>query len=254
MDRPEFPISDVSCDSFLGGRAKLYQPQKGYRAGIDAVFLSACVHPLQGQSVLDVGAGVGTASILLLVREVLKHPFYVYALEKEKGLSEISYQNSLLNNVAPFLTSISCDLKEASSEITQKSFDHVMTNPPFFDGTTLSPNRLRAEANHPSTVSFEDWIDFCIKRLKSSGTLTLIIPPERFSSFLKTCEGRLGGMLVYPLWQRAETHAKRLLIQGIKGRKTPLKLLSGLILHEHNRSFTQKAHAILWEGQALNLH
>ncbi len=245
--------SDFSCDSFLGGRVRLYQPRKGYRAGIDAVFLSACVQPSAGQSILDVGAGVGTASILLLIRAAEKLPFSVCALEKEKILSELSEKNALLNNVSEFLTSVSSDLNKSPPEINQKSFDQVMTNPPFFEGTMISPHALKAKANHPSSVSFEAWIDFCIKRLKSFGTLTLIIPPQRLPSFLKMCEGRLGDLHIYPLWQRTETPAKRLLIQGVKDRKTPLKLLSGLVLHETDRAFTSEAHDVLWEGKSLIL-
>ncbi len=252
MDISSSFFSDLSCDSFFGGRVRLYQPRKGYRAGIDAVFLSACVQPSEGQSILDVGAGVGTASILLLNRAAEKLPFSVYALEKEKILSELSEKNALLNNVSEFLTSVSSDLNKIS-DINQKSFDHVMTNPPFYDGTMISPHALKATANHPSSVSFEAWIDFCIKRLKSFGTLTLIIPPERLSCFLKASDERLGDLHVYPLWQRVGMPAKRLLIQGIKDRKTPLKLLSGLTLHETDRAFTPEAHDILWNGNHLIL-
>ncbi len=245
--------SDVTCDSFLGGGVLLYQPQKGYRAGIDAVFLSSCVHPKEGQSILDVGAGIGTAGILLLVREKESLPFYMVALEKEEELSEISQRNAVLNHVASFFTACANDLKNIPSEIREKSFDHVMTNPPFFEGTMVSPNVLKAQSNHPSSVSFEDWIDFCIKRLKPFGTLTLIIPPQRLPQVLRVCSDRVGDLQVFPLWQRAETPAKRLLIQGIKGRKSPLKLLRGLVLHESTHVFTPEARAVLWDGKRLLL-
>ncbi|MEM1302858.1 MAG: methyltransferase, partial [Pseudomonadota bacterium] len=37
MDTP----AEVTRDAFLGGKVMAWQPAKGYRAGVDAVFLAA---------------------------------------------------------------------------------------------------------------------------------------------------------------------------------------------------------------------
>lgn len=253
MDSSKSLSPDLICDSFLGGQVLLCQPQEGYRAGIDAVFLSACVYPRKNEFILDVGSGIGAIGILLCVREKENLPFDMIALEKERFLSEISERNASLNKVSTFFTPFCYDLKSISRDILERSFDQVITNPPFFDGTMVSPHALKARSNHPSNVSFEDWIDFCIKRLKPFGVLTLIIPPYRLSSVLKICDERVGNLRIYPLWQRAEAQAKRLLIQGIKARKSPLKLLSGLVLHNSDHTFTSEARGVLWEGKRLCL-
>ncbi|MCU0955509.1 MAG: hypothetical protein MUC37_13135 [Hyphomicrobium sp.] len=49
-------------DAFLGGRLRILQPARGYRAGMDAVLLAASVESGYG-TVLDCGAGVGTAGL-----------------------------------------------------------------------------------------------------------------------------------------------------------------------------------------------
>ena len=51
----------LSYDAFLGGQVHLYQPKKGYRAGVDPVLLAACVNATAGQSVLELGCGAGAA-------------------------------------------------------------------------------------------------------------------------------------------------------------------------------------------------
>lgn len=245
--------SDITQDSFLGGRVLIYQPLKGYRAGIDSVFLSASVCPLKGQSILDVGSGVGTASLLLLKRAYQEHPFFVIGLEKHRVLSEISTKNAAANGVEPFFRSVEGELQDCPLKIREMSFDHVMTNPPFFQGAMVSPDPLKAHANHSLNVSFQEWVNFCIKRLKPFGILTLIVPPDRLSEILVLFEERVGNIVIYPLWQREEVQAKRLLIQGIKGRKTPLRLLKGLVLHNEDHTFTPQARKILWEGEPLLL-
>ena len=59
---------DLSHDAFLGGRLHLWQPKAGYRAGVDPVLLAASVPAKAGQSVLDLGCGVGTAALCLGAR------------------------------------------------------------------------------------------------------------------------------------------------------------------------------------------
>ena len=55
-------------DAFLNGKLKITQPSNGYRAATDPVFLAASVSASSGQSVLDVGSGVGVASLCLGAR------------------------------------------------------------------------------------------------------------------------------------------------------------------------------------------
>ncbi len=57
-----------TIDQFLAAKLEIRQPRSGYRAGSDAVLLAAAVPAKAGETVLDVGAGVGTAGFCLLAR------------------------------------------------------------------------------------------------------------------------------------------------------------------------------------------
>ena len=59
---------ELTHDGFLGGRLHLWQPRRGYRAGVDPVLLAASVPAQAGQSVLDLGCGAGAAMLCLGVR------------------------------------------------------------------------------------------------------------------------------------------------------------------------------------------
>lgn len=245
-------LSDgVTKDAFLGGKIYLYQPKKGYRAGIDPVFLSAAVMPAKHDTVLDLGCGVGTAGLLLLRRIQEDYLIHVTGFESDPFLCELAEENAKLNGLLDLFSCICGSLKKPSSDILSMSFNHVVSNPPYFEGDMVSPNTMKAHANHALSVSFEEWIDFCIKRLKPFGCLTMIIPPYKLPQILKISEGRLGGFVIYPLWSKEGSPAKRILFQAIKDRKTPLKLLNGLVLHGRGRDFTPQAHRILWHGEGL---
>src|SRR6185436_10902403 len=55
-------------DALLGGRLRLLQPAVGYRSAIDPILLAAVVPARNGQRVLDLGCGVGTAMLCLAAR------------------------------------------------------------------------------------------------------------------------------------------------------------------------------------------
>ena len=59
-------------DAFLGGRLRILQPEKGYRAGIDAVFLAASIPCAAGETIFEAGIGTGVAALCAIVRN--HHP------------------------------------------------------------------------------------------------------------------------------------------------------------------------------------
>ncbi len=65
--------SSLTDDAFLGGRLQILQPEKGYRAGIDAVFLAACIPAVDGETIFEAGIGAGVAAMCLLARNPLLH-------------------------------------------------------------------------------------------------------------------------------------------------------------------------------------
>ena len=42
-------LLQATCDQFLGGQVKAYQPEKGFRSGSDAVLLAAAVKAQNGE-------------------------------------------------------------------------------------------------------------------------------------------------------------------------------------------------------------
>lgn len=244
-------------DGFLGGRLKVLQPEKGYRAGIDAVMLAASVPSLPGERVLDVGAGVGVAALCLASRCAEVN---VTGLEIQSKLVEAALENIERNELQTTVKTVKGSVGEkaaglAGKDVAYGSFDHVMTNPPFYetDKVWSSPDESKATAHAFEDVSLEEWLRVTCAMAKPKGTVTIIHRADALPELLTGVEGKLGGLIAFPLWPAAGKDANRILLQGIKGSKAPFKLGSGLVLHKEEGGFTPHAEAILREGAALSL-
>ena len=97
--------AELTEDGFLGGRLSLLQPARGYRAGVDPVFLAAATPARPGQSVLDLGCGVGTAALCLGARVP---DLSLAGLERQPDYAALARENATRNGIP--LTVIEGDL------------------------------------------------------------------------------------------------------------------------------------------------
>ncbi len=244
-------------DGFLGERLKILQPEKGYRAGIDAVMLAAAVPAKAGDHVLDLGAGVGVASLCLAARcEGVK----VSGLEIQSELASAAAQNADRNGLDAQVSVIHGSITEKAAALKTKGapyggFDHVMSNPPFYEAGTVwgSPNESKATAHALKDVALNEWLRVTCAMAKPKGTVTIVHRADALPELLLGVEGKLGKLTAFPLWPAAGQGANRILLQGTKGSRAPFVLAGGLVLHDDAGAFTADADAILREGAALAL-
>ena len=244
-------LSDPGEDAVLDGRVRLLQPDGGYRAAIDPIFLAAAVPAQRGQAVLDVGCGVGTA-MLCLARRL--PAVQVTGLDVQQEFIDLARRNIALNALEARLKAVVGDVAAPPRSIKLGSFDHAMANPPYLEADQVRspPNALKAMANVEGAAGLDAWMKFCVRTVRPAGLVTLIHRADRLDDVLAAMAGRLGGIAVFPLWPGSEgKDARRVLVQGIKGSAAPLRLCRGLVLHEPDGAFTAAAEAVLRGGQGL---
>jgi tRNA1(Val) A37 N6-methylase TrmN6 len=239
-----------SEDRLLNGRIRLKQPRQGYRAAIDPVLLAAATPALPGERVLDVGAGVGAASLCLAFRVPGTQ---VTGLELQPDLAELAAANIRDNNLEDRVRILTGDLVSPPDGLPPSGFDRVMSNPPFQKAGTHTPppGASRALAHGEGSADLAAWVAFCTRMLKPRGTLTLVHRADRLDDLIALLHGRFGAVTLIPLWPKAGRPAKRVLITARRGARSPAFLPAGLVLHEADGSFTPAAEAILRHGQAL---
>ena len=244
-------------DGFLDGRLRILQPEKGFRAGIDSVFLAATVPCDPGETLFEAGIGTGVASLCLAARV---KDIHITGVEVSGRYSMIGQKNALNNGFGSNIRFITGDVKEAMRKDLAEwpqhgTFSHAFANPPFFDDNkiTKSPTSLKAVANGFGPEDLEMWVKVLATMVTLRGTVTFVHRAEALGRLLTAMEGRFGDIRIAPLHAREGMAATRVIVQGVKGTKGALQLLPGLILHTSGNQFTPEAEAILRDGMAWRL-
>jgi len=231
-------------DAFLDGRVRVTQPRAGFRSGLDAVMLAAAVPAMDGQTVLELGAGAGTASLCLMARVP---GLTLTGVEIDESLVALARENAAANGTE---TSFMAADIFALPPALKRDFDHVLANPPFHGEGQISPDPARAAALMDGGT-LKDWLKLGLQRTVSGGFFTAILRADRLNEALAALPEK--GVCAFPLWPRAGEAPKRVIVQARKGSAAPFALLPGLVLHQPDRAWTPEADAVLRRGTALAL-
>jgi tRNA1(Val) A37 N6-methylase TrmN6 len=240
-------VSELTSNGFLGGRITVRQSQDGFRSGLDAVMLAAAVPAGLEDTVLELGCGVGVASLCLAVRCA---DTTITGLDIFPQLVSLAQSNAVSNGLDARARFVTGDVFDLPPEL-RSEFDHVLTNPPFHKPSgNRSPKSERADAL-TDAGRLDEWLAAGLKRTRSSGTFTVIFRADRLAEVLEALPG--AGCTVFPLWPRRGEPAKRVMVQIRKGSHEPLTLLPGLVLHEADGRYTPDAEAVLRNAGSLAL-
>jgi tRNA1(Val) A37 N6-methylase TrmN6 len=244
---PTLPFSE---DMLLGGRVRLRQPLSGYRAAIDPVLLAAAVPAGAGDTVLDIGCGVGAAALCLAARV---EGCRITGIEAQRDLVRLAGDNIMLNALSGRVVIMVGDLLRPPPRLEPGSFAHVMANPPFLEATaaTAPPDASKAAANVEGEADLAAWVRFALAMVRPKGSMTFVYRADRMEQLMAQLSGRAGDIVVFPLWAGQDKPAKRIVLRARKGVQTPTRLTPGLVLHEVDGRYTAGAEAVLRGGAAL---
>jgi tRNA1(Val) A37 N6-methylase TrmN6 len=240
----------ITQDCLLGGRVQIRQPAAGYRVAIDPVFLAAFVQPEFGDTILDVGAGVGAASLCLATRVT---DCRIVGLETQRENIKLAYDNIILNNLRSRVEILGGDLLRPPPRLAAGTFAHVMANPPYMEtgNHKLSASSHKAQSHGEGEATLEHWARFALLMVRPRGTISFIHRADRLDAILSFFAGKIGDITLYPLWPGKDKPAKRVLIQGRKNAHGILRLTPGMMLHEPDGRFTPQAEAILRDAAGI---
>ena len=246
--------SNLTEDAFLGGRLRLLQPAKGYRAGVDPVLLAASVPAKAGQRVLELGCGVG-AALLCLGRRV--PGLSLTGVEIQPLYADCARRNALSNDIEAQV--VQADLSDLPPEIRQRRYNHVLANPPYFLRENGTPSfDVSRETALGEQTSLALWVEVAAKRLQPGGCATFIQRADRLDQLMALMGQHLGSLQVLPFAPRLARDSHLVLVRGRKGGRAAFRLHAPVILHSgaaHVRDqedYSAEVLAVLRHGQGLH--
>lgn len=241
-------VDKTRLDDFLGGRVRVEQPLRGFRAGTDTVILAASIPAKSGECVLELAVGSGVACCCLAARIA---GLEFHGLDIDAQSVARANRNFARNGLAGAV--VVGDVAALPDDIRLRQFDHVFLNPPFFAVADHSPpaNAARAGA-HIDRLGLAAWIASARARVAAKGSLTIIQRATALPEILAAMKG-MGRLQILPITSRANQAAKTVVVQGWVNRRAAPALLPPLVLYDNAGKQSFAAHAIAAHAHATRL-
>lgn len=148
---------------------KVYHDRCAMKVGTDGVLLGAWAELEGAQHVLDIGCGSGLIALMAAQRGAQQ----VTGVEIDAAAAQQAAENVARSPFASRLYIHCADICHFGEE---EAYDHILSNPPYFQETTLSPDSRRATARHAATLTHALLIERATHLLAANGALQLVLP------------------------------------------------------------------------------
>ncbi len=164
--------------SFAFKQFIIKQDKCAMKVGTDAVLLGAWIIPNGSKQILDIGTGTGVVALML----AQKTHATIDAIDIDENAFEQATQNVSESKFVSQISVIHSSL-QTYSKSTDKKYNLIVTNPPYFEQSLKSSDEQRSFARHADVLPFEELIDGVIKLLDIKGKFCLILPTLEAEKF-----------------------------------------------------------------------
>lgn len=163
---------------------RIDQTHSGMKVTTDACLFGAwCATEISKSSsktghLLDIGTGTGLLSLMVAQKN---NKIAIDAIE----INSDAYKESTLNfESSPWSDRIICK-NTSLQDYKSKPYDHIICNPPFFEGSQSGNNTNKNQAIHSNSLSQQDLIKSVVKLLQDDGYFYLLYPEREMNSFIE---------------------------------------------------------------------
>ncbi len=230
-------------DDLMRGGLRLIQDPDRFCFGTDAVLLSDFAKASAREKVLDLCAGNGVVSLLMLAR----YPSASYtALEIQPELADLARRSVELNHVEDKVSVIEGDLKEIRTRIRPGSFDVVTVNPPYMAGQGLQNESESVRlARHEVACTLHDVVEAAAYALKYHGRFYMVHRPERLAEIMTELTlAKLEPKMLRLIQPFEGKEPTQLLVMASLGGGKGMRVLPPLITYRAPGVYTEEMLAV----------
>jgi len=150
------------------------------KVGTDAVLLGAAVESGTAANILEIGTGCGVIALILAQRS--KARIDAIEIDEESvGQARENAGNSLWKDRINIIHSSLQDF----IHLTEKKYDVIVSNPPFFSRSLKSSDKKRNISRHNDSLSYNELISGSLRLMLQEGSLWIILPVKEGMEFIE---------------------------------------------------------------------
>ena len=220
-------------------RFEVVNDRSAMKVNTDGVLLGAAMTLRPGGGrMLDVGTGTGTIALMAVQRfldfarndrEDARYDgedvcdgnvLNVTAIDIDMPSIEEAVRNFRNSPWPDAFEARHASLEEYGRDLPpEERFDHIFSNPPYFDETLTAPEERRNNARHTSTgLSYRELMEFAAGRLAPDGVISVVLPADTERDL--TRHARMNGL-----------HLFRILRIRTVPRKEPSRIIAEFSRH-----------------------
>lgn len=205
----------------------------GLTFGTDAYLLYAYLPKKRVHSAVDLGAGTGVISLLVLSGEKAER---IHAIEIQPDFAELIEKNAAENRLSDRLTVRCKDVRELTLSDVGGRCELVFANPPYLaDGCGMhAPSDALNIARREIHGTISDFASAAARLLGDGGSFAVVYRPDRMVELFCAMRASLiEPKRLTPVCPRAGTPPCLILCEGRKGGAPGLYVTKPLILYQN---------------------
>lgn len=219
----------------------IYQDDEWFKFSLDSLMLANFVTiNVSCKKIMDFATGNAPIPMLLTYRT----DAMIYGIEYQKCVYDLGLESIEINKLKDRIKLINDDVKNVDKLFEAESFDVVTCNPPYFkkkEGSYLNENEVKAMARHEISLGLEDVLKSASYILKNRGIFAMVHRTERMIEIIEIMKKyRIEPKKIQFIYPKNGRISDLFLIEGIKNGKSGLKMLSPIIVHNDDNSYTDE--------------
>lgn len=155
----------------------IYHDRCAMKVGTDGVLLGAWYNIPKNGNILDIGTGTGIIALMAAQRSSFSQ-VSIDAIEIDRDAYLQAKENISSSPWSNRIQVINCSLQEYA-EMSETLYDHIVSNPPYFDNTLPPQSLSRQMARHTASLTYEELVSNAVRLLKPEGHISVIYPADQ---------------------------------------------------------------------------
>lgn len=219
----------------------IYQDDEWFTFSLDSVLLSNFVSiKFTDKKILDMACGNAPIPMLLTFRTKAT----IYGIDIQKEVIDLGIESVVENKMDKQISLEVLDINNVEDRFSAESFDVITCNPPYFkysNNDNINLNMNKRISRHEVLVNLDTIVKKSSYLLKNGGTFAMVHRPDRLIEIIDVMEKyNIAPKKLQLCYSKNNSNCNLILIEGNKNGKSGLKILSPVIVHNADGSYSEE--------------